>query len=173
MEELLGIVFEIVIELFVHLFAGIASSIISSFVTRVEDDPKFKNRIKMIVSFVFFGLSILLLILALVYKKTFLATFTLSYLFTLIILNLFKFINKNILKKGFVDIIISWIRRIAHYGFPITLIIIGPSFLTSKAADVWLIVLSVIAIIVYLVIDIYKVHRFFEKRRAYKYYDYN
>lgn len=173
MDELLGVILELFFEIFFQLFVEIASSIVSKFVTKVDDDPKFKNRIKLSISFTFFGLSILLLILALVFKKTLLVTLTLSYILILLVSNLFKFINKNIWKKNFVEIIIGWVRRIVHYGFSITLIITGSMFLTSQTAKIWLIVLSVIAIIVYFVIDIYKLNRFISKRREYKYYEYN
>lgn len=163
MDELLGILFELFLELFINIFGEILAEIITRFVNKVEADSKLKNRIKMIVSFTFFGLSILLLIIALIYKKTFLITLTLSYLLILLISNLFKFTNKNIWKKNSITLIINWIRRITHYGFTITLIVTGSLFLTNTDAKVWLITLSVIAIIIYLIIDIYKANVFLKK----------
>lgn len=171
MDELLGVIFELFFEIFFNVIAEVFGEYLSRFVYKVEADSNLKNRIKLTISFIFFGLSILLLILALVFKKTLLVTLTLSYLLVLLVSNLFKFINKNIWKKNFVEIIIGWVRRIVHYGFSITLIITGPMFLTSETATIWLVVLSVIAIIVYLVIDIYKLNRFISKRREYKYYE--
>lgn len=173
MEELLGALFELILEIFFNVLVEIFGEVISRFAHKVENNTKFKNKVKIIISFIFFGLSSLLLILSLIYKKKFLVTLTLSYLFVLLISNLFKFINKNYWKKEFVSIIINWIRRIAHYAFSISLIVTGSLFLKNDTAIIWLDLLSILSIIIYMGIDFYKLFKFIERKKQKKLGYYN
>ncbi|MGM9971259.1 MAG: hypothetical protein ACI35W_02485 [Anaeroplasmataceae bacterium] len=165
MEELLSALFELIFEIIFEVIAEVGSIFISNIVTKVQGDNKLKNRIKMIISFIFFGLSITLLILSIIFGKTFLVSLTVGYLLILLILNLFKFLNNNIWKRNYVIIIISWIRRIVHYAFPITLIVLGSMYLTNKDAKIWLIVCSSIALFIYFCIDMYRLIIFTKRRQ--------
>ena len=76
---------------------------------------------------------------------------------SILIIRLIKRINVDKLHIKLIDILISILKRIIHYGNPIVLIVYSSIYLTNTSALVSIIVISSIAIIVWFSIDMYKI----------------
>lgn len=168
MEELVGALLEVLFEAFGEIIINAIASLIGIFAKKVEDDSVLRNRIKYTIAFIIFGLSILLLVMSLIFGKGFLASIVIVYMIVVLVINIFKYINKNIWNNSKAKIAISWVKRVVHYAFPIVLIVTGSIFLTHKDAIIWLDVLSGVALFVYLCIDIYRLSRFIERKKKEK-----
>lgn len=163
MEELLGALFEFLFEFLLEIFMEGGSALLNHFFSDLDRDPVIRRRVKYGIGFTFFGLSILVLILSLIFKQALIATIVLVYLLCLVLYHMLMFINKNFWEKKYVNIILNWFKRIIKYSFLITLICVGNLFLDSGSAIGWLNALSIIFIIIYLAIDIYKLRKFIIK----------
>lgn len=152
---------EALIEVFGEVILEILGSIIGNFVKVIDTDRKVKKAVKYIIAFIFFGASITLLTLSLIYKKSLLVILTVSYMLIMLILHLLKFTNKNIINNKKMMLVINWIKRIMHYTFPIVLIIFGRLSLESKESRGWLIGCSIAAMVILLCIDIYRLVKYF------------
>ena len=152
---------EALIEVFGEVILEILGSVIGNFVKVIDTDRKVKKAVKYIIAFIFFGASITLLTLSLIYKKSLLVILTVSYMLIMLILHLLKFTNKNIINNKKMMLAINWIKRIMHYAFPIVLIIFGRLSLESKESRGWLIGCSIAAMVILLCIDIYRLVKYF------------
>lgn len=164
MEDLLGAIFEVLGEVIIELLFHIIGFFVSFVDYNLETDPKFKRRIKCIITYTFYGLAVLLFVLALFYKKTTMASISLIYLICLSTLNILKVINNNNWNSSAFKIIIVTIRRIIYYTFPIVCIIYGAKTLTNQSAIIWLCVLSGVALFIYLIVDIRRIVKYCKKR---------
>lgn len=163
MEELLSALFEFLFEFLLEIFMEGGSALLNHFFDDLERDPLIRKRIKYGIGFTFFCLSILVLILSLIFKQDLIATIILIYLLCLVLYHMLMFINKNIWEKKYINIILNWFKRIVKYSFLIILICVGNLILDSGSAIAWLNTLSIIFIIIYLAIDIYKLRKFIIK----------
>ena len=161
-------IIEIIIEIFGELLIELIGAGISKFGVYVDTNQKAKKVFKYILSFCFFGLSIVLLTLSIIYKKQFLINISLIYMLVLVLLNLFKFINQNIWKKSKINNIIKWNKKIVYYSYPILLIVMTSLYLSNANAKAWIIALSVVAIIIYFIIDMFRLDKFITKRKIAK-----
>ena len=82
---------EALIEVFGEVILEILGSIIGNFVKVIDTDRKVKKAVKYIIAFIFFGASITLLTLSLIYKKSLLVILTVSYMLIMLILHLLIF----------------------------------------------------------------------------------
>lgn len=166
MEALLEPLFEIIAEIVLQILAYVIGEIVKVF----DYDTKLRKTVKYVISFFFFGLSILVLVLALMHHKETLIVITISFMFAGIVSALFKYMNKNIWKNNAVRITIDWIRRVIHYAFPIVLMVFGNLTLVNKDAIIWLNIGCSFAIVVFIIMDIYRLYKFFKKRNELSYY---
>ena len=183
MEELLGALLDFLIEFIVEILFEGCSAILGRLFANVDNNKLVKKRIKFAISFTFFGLSILVLVLSLIFKQGLLAIVVIIYLLILVLYHMFKFINSNIWKNNIFNICLSWIKRITKYAFLIALIYFGNKNLANEDARIWLNILSIIFILIYFAIDMYKLSNYkkeynykkFQKTNetslSFKYYD--
>lgn len=164
MEELVGALIEIFGELIIEIIAHVIGAIAGSFDYELETNPVFKKRVKYIITYVFYGLAIVLFGLSLFYHKTTMTIIAVSYLMTLSLLNICKFINNNNFDNKSFKLVIVIIRRIVYYTFPILCIIFGAKTLTNESAIIWLCVLSSVALLVYLIVDIRRIVKYYKKK---------
>lgn len=160
---------EILLEAFLEVFFELLGAAITAFVNYLDTNSKVRTKLKNVLTFIFYGLCILLVTLSLIHKKSFLVIITLSYILVFILLQLLKYINNNIFNKKFLDIIYISIKKIINYAFPILLIVFGSLYLTHKTAKIWLIVMSSLTILVFMCMDGYRLDKHIKKRRLGKY----
>lgn len=153
-------IFEILFEILAEFFGVIISEIVSATVHYIDARSKVKKIIKYIINYSILGLSILLITLSLIYNKKLFVLIAVSYLLIVVLLNLFNSLNKDIFKKKSIRIFIDIFKRIIHYAYPIILIVCGSIFLVDRKAKASIIILSVLAIIVWFSIDMYKVWKY-------------
>ncbi len=150
---------EVLIELIVTIIVeGIAAGI-AAFGNFVDENKKVKKIVKLSLVFSFFGLSIILFILSIIYKKTLFVIVSLIYMFCLLLTNLFTFINKNMWNNKKVQTSIKILKHIFYYTYPILLIILSILKLENTSAQISITILSILAIIIYFSIDMFKVYK--------------
>lgn len=155
MEALIEILLEVFLELFFECIAAGISKLASWF----DKKDKLRNKLFYILLYTFYGLCILLFTLSIIYNKSLLVIIVLSYLLVCQIISLLKSINKNHFRKKYIDVILITFKTIIKYAFPIVLIVFGAIYLTHAQAKTWLIVLSCLGILLYFIIDIYRLTR--------------
>ena len=147
---------ELLIELFGEIIITLIGEGIGAFVLAVDSDSKLKRTLKKIFTYSILTFTILLIIMSLVYSKTFLTIIATSYMLSILIILLFKRLNKDNYNNKGVDLFLNILRRIVRYGYPIVLIIFSSIYLTNKSAITWIIVLSALDLVLWLSIDIFK-----------------
>ena len=156
---------ELFLEVFLEVFFELIAAGIGGFVNYLDTNSKVRRKLKNVLTFIFYGLCILLITLSLIHKKSFLVIITLSYILVFMLLQLLKYINNNILNKKFVEVIYIILKKIINYAFPILLIVFGSLYLTHQAAKVWLIVLSSLTIFVFMCMDGYRLDKHIKGRK--------
>lgn len=164
MEFLIELIAEIILEVF---FEGIAA-LISAFVNYLDRNKKVRRKLTNVLTIIFYGLCILLVTLSIIHKKSFLVLITLGYILIFIIIQLLKYLNKNIFNKKYLDIIYIIIKKMINYALPILLIVFGSMYLTDIKAKVWLIILSSLTIFIFMCIDIYRLNRYLKIKKRKK-----
>ncbi len=164
MEILIEVLGEIILEVF---FEGIAA-LISSLVNYLDRNKKVRRKLTKVLTIIFYSLCILLVILSIIHKKSFLVLITLGYILIFIIIQLLKYLNKNIFNKNYINILCITLKKIINYAFPILLIVFGSIYLTDIKAKVWLIVLSSLTIFIFMCIDIYRLNRYIKIKKRNK-----
>lgn len=155
---------EILIEIFGEIFLEGLVYFIGWILSKIVYDEKRKRIVKYGISFSIFACSIALLIYALITKKTLYVQIVLTYFLVLFLIYIVNFINRNMLNQSKLELICRWIQRIIHYSFPIVLIVVA--CLYPSNATTAIITFSVIGILIYFCILIYRI--FYKKpyRRA-------
>lgn len=158
--------FEIVIQLFFEifgeiLFTGIAK-LIGLFFKKVDTDNLFRKRLKFVLTYIFLGLVITLVVTSLIYSTKFLVTISLSYILFQLVVTLLEVINKD--KSGHPLMqLIKVLKKISHYAYPILLIVFSALYLENTNALLGIVILSSICLIVWFIIDI---NRMIRRQRA-------
>lgn len=165
MEALIELILEIVFELFGEIILEFGSALFAHFSSYFNTNTRAKRILKYSIAGIVFSATLILLILALIYKKTIYVGIVTGYFLLLLVTYILKFINKNICKNTKFDKTITWINRSIHYAFPVVLIVLA-SLNINKATPV-IIILSSITLIVYLCINIYRLQNM-NRRDAYK-----
>jgi hypothetical protein len=160
---------ELLIEVFGEIILTIFAEGIASLVHVIDGDPKLKRNLKLIFTYSILLLTIFLIVMSLMYSKTFLTIIAISYMLLTLIVVLIKRINKDKIKSKLVDIFISIFKRLIRYGYPIVLIVFSSLYITNAKALVSIIIISVVAIILWFSIDMYKVWSRNNFRESYQY----
>ena len=71
---------EILLEVFLEVFFELLGAGITAFVNYLDTNSKVRTKLKNVLTFIFYGLCILLVTLSLIHKKSFLVIITLSYI---------------------------------------------------------------------------------------------
>lgn len=156
MEVILEVFFELIFEIFAELIA----SIISHFITIYNTDKRARKVIKCVFSFVIFALVLALLLFSLFTKKGLYVTAVLVYLILMVLVHIFKFIDQNDKYEGLIKIISGVLR----YLISICLIVIASQNLNITSNGV-ILTCSIVAIIIFLGIDIFRIVRFIKAKR--------
>lgn len=152
MEFLIELLFEIFGELIITLIGeGIGTLAIT-----IDGDSKLKRRLKMIFTYSILSLTILLIVMSLIYSKTFLTIIATSYMLVILIIRLFRRLNMDNYNNKGINIFLNILRRIVRYGYHIVLMVFSAIYLTNKTALIWIIVLSSISLLIWISIDIFK-----------------
>lgn len=153
-------IFELILEILFECIGALISEIVSDTVHFIDARSKLKKAIKYIVTYSILTLSIILIVLSLIYNKKLFVVIAVSYLCIIVLLNLLNALNRDIFKKKFIYVLSEIIKRIAHYSYPIILIVYASNYLVDKKAKLSVIIISIIAIFVWFSIDMYKVWKF-------------
>lgn len=153
-------IFELILEIFFECIGALISEIVSDTVHFIDARSKLKKAIKYIVTYSILTLSIILIVLSLIYNKKLFVVIAVSYLCIIVLLNLLNTLNRDVFKKKFIFVFSEIIKRIAHYSYPIILMVCASNYLVDKKARVSVIIISIIAIFVWFSIDMYKVWKF-------------
>ena len=162
------LIIEFIIEVFGELILTIVAEAIGTFVNVIDQDKRKKKIIKYIITYLILGLTILLITLTLIFSKKVLTIIAISYMLLSLLFTLIKRINKDKFNDKVLTIIISVLKRIVNYSYPIILIIFGVITLDDNKALISIIILSIIGFIIFLSIDIYKIWRHNKKRYNWK-----
>ena len=151
------IILEIIIEVFGEAILTIIAEAIGAFVNVIDQDKRKKKIIKYIITYLILGLTILLITLSLIFSKKVLAIIAISYMLLSLLFTLIKRINKDRFNNKVLSLIISILKRIVNYSYPVILIVFGVITLDNNKALISIIVLSIIGFIIFLSIDLYKI----------------
>ena len=151
------VLIEILIEVFGEIILTILAEAIAEFVRTVDKDRKLKRILKYTFIYSVLGLTILLIVTSLIYAKKFLTIIALSYMLSNLLVRLFKRLNEDRLDNKAVSIVLSILRRLFNYAYPVLLIVFSAIYLTDVAAITTIIIFSSIAIILWFSIDMYKI----------------
>lgn len=157
-------ILEIIIEVFGEAILTIIAEAIGTFVNVINQDKRKKKIIKYIITYLILGLTILLITLSLIFSKKVLAIIAISYMLLSLLFTLIKRINKDRFNNKVLSLIISILKRIVNYSYPIILIVFGVITLDNNKALISIIVLSIIGFIIFLSIDFYKIWKHDKKR---------
>lgn len=161
-------ILEIIIEVFGEAILTIIAEAIGTFVNVIDQDKRKKKIIKYIITYLILGLTILLITLSLIFSKKVLAIIAISYMLLSLLFTLIKRINKDRFNNKVLSLIISILKRIVNYSYPIILIVFGVITLDNNKALISIIVLSIIGFIIFLSIDFYKIWKHDKKRYNWK-----
>ncbi len=168
MELLIDIFLEIFGEIFINLIVYGISYLISFVVGDLDNNPNRRKKLKLAVYAICFILSIILLILSFIYSKTAYALLATIYLSVSLLVMALRIINKSYTKDNKILLIsayvISWINRIVFY----VLVFIFLDTLKTNAAKYTIISISSTMIVVFIIIDIYKIDRYKKKKQGIK-----
>lgn len=150
MEALIEILVEFLGEILIELLAAL----FAHFSSYVSSNTKAKRIIKYCVAAIIFSATLVLLIMSICYKKTLYIGLVIGYFLILLIIYIIKFLNRNIWKNPKAEQAILWTNRGIHYVFPIILIIF--SAIHQNKATPAIIILSCVALGIYLGINLYR-----------------
>lgn len=162
MDVLADILFQIFGELLFEAFATVLSKILEIFIRNVNVDKKFRKNVKFCLTYVFLILVTILLVISIFQSKTIFVILTLSFLLFQIILNAIEIIYHQS-KKSFLMKTIQALKIISHYIFPTLLIVFGAIYLVDVGAKVTLMVFSSIALVAFLLFDLFRLVRYKRK----------
>ena len=168
MELLIDIFLEIFGEIFINLIVYGLSYLISFVVGDLDNNPNRRKKLKLAVYAICFILSIILLILSFIYSKTAYAFLATIYLSVSLLVMALRIINKSYPKNNKILLIsayvISWINRIVFY----VLVFIFLDTLKTNAAKYTIISISSAMLLIFILIDIYKIYRYKKKKQGIK-----
>ena len=153
MEVLIEALLEILGELIVTLIANGVGTLVST----IDGDAKLKKILKLIFTYTILLLTIFLIVMSLIYSKTFLTIIAVSYMLAVLVIRLFKRLNMDNYNFKVVNITLDILRRVIRYGYLIVLIVFSSIYLTNKSAITWIIVLSSISLVLWFAIDLFKI----------------
>lgn len=153
---------ELIIRLFFEIFGEIIltglAKIIGLFFKKVDTDNLFRKRLKFVLTYLFLGLVMTLVVTSLIYSTRFLVTISLSYLLFQLIVTLLEVINKD--RSGHpLMMFIKVLKKISHYAYPILLIVFSAVYLDNPNALIVVIIMSSVCLIVWFTIDINRLIR--------------
>ena len=155
MEFLFEIVFEIVFEIaFEGLFA-LGSTAFIKLSDKCIEDTKSRQWVKWTIGTLLLLATIGVIVYGLVKKRGAIVTASLIYLLATTILIALSFYNKR-WKKRFLAASIFWVSHILHYGFATALFVLSIIFVDGPVAKYVIVIGAVIAIIVFISIDVHK-----------------
>ncbi len=168
MDALIDILVEIFGEIILELFVQFLAWLISFFVADIDSDSNKKRIIKISTYAICFIACIVLFILSFIYSKTAYALLATIYLSVSLLVMALRLINKTYHKDNKILLIsayvISWINRIVFY----VLVFIFLDTLKTNAAKYTIISISSTMIVVFILIDIYKIYRYKKKKQGIK-----
>lgn len=153
------ILIEGLIELFGELILTILAEIVGVFARKVEANSTLRKTLKFGIKYTIFTATTVLITLSLIYRKDFLLVIAVSYMLAILLISIITSLNRDIWQERTIDIIVSVIKRIVHYAYPILLIVFGALYLTNTRAKTSLIIISVIAIIIWFSVDMFRIWR--------------
>ena len=160
--------FELLIELFIEVFGQIIlealSAGVANFFSYIHTNTKAKKILKTVIAGFIFSATLVLLILALCFKKSLYVEIVIGYFIVLFITYVLKYISRNVWKNHRFEQSVLWINRSIHYAFPIVLIVFAAIY-PNKATPI-LISLSSVALAIYFSINMYRLY--FGRKRTYE-----
>lgn len=148
---------EFLVEVFGELILTLIAEAVGALVVVIDGDKKLKRTLKLIFTYSILSLTIFLIVMSLIYSKTFLTIIAISYMLLTLILRLVKRINADKVHSKVIDVLISIFKRIIRYAYPILLIVFSSIYLTNTSALVSIIIISSVAIISWFSVDMYKI----------------
>ena len=156
--ELFG---EIIMNIFVHLIAWILSAV----VTDLDSSPVKRKRLKIVIYSICLIACILLLVLSIIYAKTAYALLVSIFITINVFILGIKLINKTYINGNkYLTISIIVISRISRLAFYV-LMFVFLNTLKTDAARITMITISSIILTAFICIDIYKINKYFKKKK--------
>lgn len=147
---------EFIIELIVEIFGEGIVCLLSNIMSNINFDSKSKKITKFVVFGIIYALAIALFVYSFITKSGRYTILVLIYFTLLVIAYLVRFLNKNIFENDTITKTVSVYLRIIHYAFPIILIFIACTY--QNTASAFVIALSVVALFIYLCINLYQLN---------------
>jgi len=148
-------IIQVFVEIFFELLLTAIVKVIGFVFRKIDTDQLLKRRLKFVLTYIFIGLVFTLITFSMIYSKTFLVIISLSYMLFQIIVSLLHIINADRLNDPFMKTI-RILRKLSHYIYPLALIIFGTIFLDDAVLLEVIIDISSIALVTWIVIDIYR-----------------
>ena len=164
------IIFEVLFEVLFEIILTLLGKVLEAFAIKVESNSLLRKALKFVFKYTVLTLTIVLITLSLIHRKGFLVIIAVSYMFAILLISMISSLNKDVWKIKKFYIIIEILRRIVHYAYPILLIVFGAIYLTNSKAKTSIIVISVIGIIAWFSIDMFRIWRkdLYKKRKKFE-----
>lgn len=157
MEILVELLIELFGELFLNIIFSILAKLFSTLFNIYKTNSKTKRIIKYILLYTFFGLVILLLTYSIVTNKNLLSKLILGYLIVILLINYIEFTSRNLLDHKYKRTL-YFTKKALHYAFSITVLFVS-IFTPFGKYKALIITLSILSIICFLILDIFRLRK--------------
>ncbi len=164
------IIFEVLFEVLLEIILTLLGKVLEAFAIKVESNSLLRKTLKFGFKYTVLGLTVILITLSLIHRKGFLVIIAVSYMLAILLISMIASLNKDVWKNKRIYILIEIFRRIVHYTYPILLIVFGSIYLTNSKARNSIIIISVIGIIAWFSIDMFRIWRkdLYKKRKKFE-----
>lgn len=156
MEVLIELLLQIFFEVFGELILTAFIKIIGLFYIKIDKDKLLRSRLKFVLTYVFIGLITILLVNSLLNSTRFLIVISLSYMLFQIVVTLLQIINQDKKSHPLMKFIYI-LRKISHYAYPLLLIVFSSVYLDNVGLLSSIIIISSMTLVVWFMIDMYRV----------------
>lgn len=154
------VIIELIAEFLFEFLAEVGVILIEKVFDKVESDKKALIITKIIIYSLITTALLLALIISLFYKKHLIVIDVISYLIFILLSYYIIFLFQGPLGSKKVVLVTRWIVRIMRYVFAVSLIVLANITLTNENAKIILILGSIAGIIIFVLIDAFRIRRY-------------
>ena len=153
---------ELILDLFFEIFLGVFSELFDKVVYKVSSNRKAVRVLKIIISIVLLSVAVILLVIAAIKNSGGILGASIIFILCIVLINLFKFMNNNMFKKKWLNILSIVISDIVHYSYYIALFVMADSL--GESSKGWIYSIAIICILITFLIDYYRISKNHNKK---------
>lgn len=153
---------ELILELFFEIFLGLFSELFDKVVYKVSANRRAVRILKIVVSILFLSVAVVLLVIAAIKNSGGILGASIIFILCMVLINLFKFMNNNMFKKRWLNIVFIVISDIVHYSYYIALFVLADTL--GESSKGWIYSIAVICILITFLIDLYRISKSYNKK---------